>query len=604
MRPILRRWPAVLLLLSVPAATAAGPTVFAPATPESQGLDPAALKSLAESIRGYVEQDTVVGAELAVIKNRRLVFHEAFGMRDREDGVAWEKNTLCNIRSMSKCLTGAAAQVLIDQQKLGLDDPVARYLPSFDNDKSGAITVEHLLTHRSGLPLTMLEEMYGEYGSLREIADLAGARGPDFEPGTDFQYSDTGSDVLGAVIEVVAGRPLEAFVRETLLDPLGMDDTLVYHDPEDPHRERVPPLYVGAPHNWIRFWTPEDDPFYPFEAGSQSLYSTPLDYARFLAMCMDGGRLGDTRVLSSEAVARMLTPVSEMPLPVGFPDADVRYGQMMILYADASSGRLTAFGHNGSDGTWATAWPDRDLMVLYFTQSRGQATGTRLEAQIDRLLLHPEREGEAAVAEVAAEYAPYLGVYVANFVQHNNEEFTVKVVNGHLAVDVPSQIVYELRDPDENGRWLFALTDQVAVTFERDDAGTVDCMVISQGGMTFHVPRKGSARAAALAAARVVRKADVEDLIGTYYHPERETNVHVVWKDDRLWLIVPGLPDLELMPPDADGRRALRLQPNVGLSFERGDDGTIVSMTRWVGDESLVMPRLEVDLEAPVPDET
>jgi hypothetical protein len=128
-------------------------------------------------------------------------------------------------------------------------------------------------------------------------------------------------------------------------------------------------------------------------------------------------------------------------------------------------------------------------------------------------------------------------------------------------------------------------------------------MVITQGGMTFHVPRKGSARAAAMAEALVVKKADVEPLIGTYYHPERETNIHVVWRDERLWLIVPGLPDLELMPPDANGRRALRLQPNVLLSFERGDDGEIVSMTRWVGGESLVMPRVEIDLEAPVPDE-
>jgi CubicO group peptidase (beta-lactamase class C family) len=601
MRPILRSWPVAVMFVSLLAAPAPAETAFPPATPESQGMDPAALEALADAIRGYVEQDTVVGAELAVIKNRRLVFHEAYGMRDREEAVAWEKDTLCNIRSMSKCLTGAAAQILIDDLQLGLDDPVAQYLPSFDNEKSWAITVEHLLTHRSGLPLTMLEKMYGEYGSLREIADMAGARGPDFEPGTDFMYSDTGSEVLGAVIEVVAEQSLESFVRENLLEPLGMNDTFVYHDPDDPRRERVAPLYGGAQNSWFRFWTPDDDPLYPFQAGSQSLHSTPRDYARFLAMCMDGGRVGHTQVLSSEAVARMLTPVSELNMPVGYPDQDLRYGQMMILYADASSGRLTAFGHNGSDGTWAIAWPDRDLMLLYFTQSRGQATGTRLEAEIDRLLLNPGREVEAVV--VAPEHEPYLGVYVANYGQHVDEEFTVKVVNGNLAIDVPSQVVYELRGPDENGRWVFAITDEVAVTFERDADGAVDLMVITQGGMTFHVPRQDTPRAAAMAAALVVKHADVAHLIGTYYHPERETNIHVVWKEDRLWLIVPGLPDLELMPPDEQGRRALRLQPIVLLSFEQGDDGAIASMTRWVNDESLVMPRVEVDLEAPVSDE-
>jgi CubicO group peptidase (beta-lactamase class C family) len=230
MNPFTRYWPATILVTTVLAAQASAGTDFRPATPGSQGMSSEALEALAGLIRGYVEQDTVVGAELVVIKNRRLVFHEAFGHRDREDGFHWTKNTICNIRSMSKCLTGAAAQILIDEGKLGLDDAVAKYLPSFDNDKSRAITIRHLLTHRSGLPLTIMDKMFGEYESLRRIADLAGERGPDFEPGSDFQYSDTGSDVLGAVIEVAAEQTLQAYMKEHLLKPLRMRDTLVYNE--------------------------------------------------------------------------------------------------------------------------------------------------------------------------------------------------------------------------------------------------------------------------------------------------------------------------------------------------------------------------------------
>ncbi|MHC4787307.1 MAG: serine hydrolase domain-containing protein, partial [Planctomycetota bacterium] len=439
MNPFTRYWPATILVTTVLAAQASAGTDFRPATPGSQGMSSEALEALAGLIRGYVEQDTVVGAELVVIKNRRLVFHEAFGHRDREDGFHWTKNTICNIRSMSKCLTGAAAQILIDEGKLGLDDAVAKYLPSFDNDKSRAITIRHLLTHRSGLPLTIMDKMFGEYESLRRIADLAGERGPDFEPGSDFQYSDTGSDVLGAVIEVAAEQTLQAYMKERLLKPLQMRDTLVYNDPNDARRGRIASMYGGAQGNWMRFWNPDDDPFYPYAAGSQSLHSTPLDYAKFLAMWMDGGLAGNSQVLSPKAVDRMLTPVSELAQPTGFPDTRVLYGQMAILYADegtSAEAEPFAFGHNGSDGTWAYAWPDHDLMLLYFTQSRGQATGTRLEEVIDRLLINPG--GPAPESEVPEMYKPYLGIYLANFGAFNNEEFTVKVRNGHLAVDIPS----------------------------------------------------------------------------------------------------------------------------------------------------------------------
>jgi CubicO group peptidase (beta-lactamase class C family) len=594
MNPFSRNWPAMILVTTAFAAPAAAGPAFPPATPESQGMSSEALEAIADIIRGYVEKDTIVGAELAVIKNRRLVFHEGFGLRDQEQEVPWSKNTICNIRSMSKCLTGAAAHVLIDEGKLGLHERVAEYLPSFDNDKSRAITVYHLLTHRSGLPLTMMERMYDGYDSLRVIADMAGERGPEFEPGSEFQYSDTGSDVLGAVIEVAAGQTLQSFIEERLLVPLRMDDTFTYNDPQDPRRGRIATMYGGAQGNWMRFWGPDDDPFYPYAAGSQSLHSTPLDYAKFLAMWMDGGKAAGTQVLSARAVERMLKPVSDIPLPTGFPDMQLLYGQMAILYADVSATEdagPTAIGHNGSDGTWAYAWPQRDLMILYYTQSRGQGTGTRLEETIDRLLLNPGQQ--RAESEIPAMYKPYLGVYLANFSAFNNEEFTVKVVNGHLAVDIPSQLVFELRDPDEAGRWVFAVADEIAVSFERGDDGRAVLMQIHQAGYVFDVPRKGSALAEKMADAREIDEEIAGRLVGWYYHPERDTNVEVVWRDNRIWLIVPQVPDLELLPPNEQGRWAIKLDPNVLLSFDKGDDGEIVSITRWVGDTELVWPRVE-----------
>ncbi len=103
---------------------------------------------------------------------------------------------------------------------------------------------------------------------------------------------------------------------------------------------------------------------------------------------------------------------SDMRFPTGFYNLDVYYGQMSVLYTDNDGGEVVVIGHSGSDGTYGWAWPEHDLIVLFFTQSRGGASGITLESEIDRLFLHPELEEINARAR--EQYAPYLGTYVAN----------------------------------------------------------------------------------------------------------------------------------------------------------------------------------------------
>jgi CubicO group peptidase (beta-lactamase class C family) len=209
-----------------------------------------------------------------------------------------------------------------------------------------------------------------------------------------------------------------------------------------------------------------------------------MDYARFLAMWMDGGTaLDGQRVLSKEAVARTLTPVSVMTslgsdtrMPSGFPSLQVYYGEMSLLYVSADAPdtrRPTVIGHSGSDGTWAWAWPDLDVMVLYFTQSRGGLSGIRLETVIDRIIVHPGLE-----PEIPEKYLPYLGTYITS----DNVEFTVLVHNGHLAVDIPILFILELKEPDARGRWYLVLTNDISVSFDRDETGTVTGMRYYEAG--------------------------------------------------------------------------------------------------------------------------
>src|SRR5262249_4655372 len=135
---------AILLSVLGSVASAQEPRAFPPATPESQGIPTASVRQLADEVNGYVKAGTIVGGELLVIKNRQTILHEAFGDRDREDKRPMVPNTIFNVRSMTKPLTGVAVQMLADAGKISLDDPVAKYLPGFDNDKSRAIIVKQL----------------------------------------------------------------------------------------------------------------------------------------------------------------------------------------------------------------------------------------------------------------------------------------------------------------------------------------------------------------------------------------------------------------------------------------------------------------------------
>ena len=565
---------------------------FSFASPESQDMDPEALAELVEIVSVYVEDEKVVGAELAVIKNREIVLHEAFGWKDKDDGLALETDSLYNIRSMTKPITGMAIQMLVDEGKLALDDRVADYLPSFDNERSGEITVEQLLSHRSGLPLSTVITGLGEIDSLRALADDAGEKGPEIEPGSYFHYSDTGSDVLGALVEEISGMPLGEFWQERIFDPLAMADTISMIEEDDPRVGRIASGYYGSTGDWSRYWGQEDELIFPFTMGSQSVYSTILDYARFLALWMDGGQMDGQQQLSSEAVERALTPVVASNLPGGFPGLRLDYGQQWIVYvpegAPEGEDEMMLFGHSGSDGTWAWAWPEQDLMVFYFTQSRGQGSGVGLEGELDRLLIHPDQE----VVAIPEELKPYLGVYTALSGPLMNKEFEVLVQNGKLAVNLPEQIVVALQEPDEENLWRLTIDPSIAVSFVQNGAGEVVALNWHQAGQVFEVPRGEAPEEEPL------DEASVQKYLGFYTRPEEEDTepVEILIHNDHLGVKMPEVAVvLELYPPDEDGRWAIRLNPAVTISFQEDKDGEVVSFTSHSPEGDFVRPRVDSD---------
>src|SRR5262249_46300242 len=152
---------------------------------------------------------------------------------------------------------------------------------------------------------------------------------------------------------------------------------------------RVSSNHAGAPGLWHRYWDHEEKPYFPFFLGAASLYSTTSDYARFLTLWLDRGRAGGRRLLSEAAVERalrpakpMLSPGGETPFATGLSPRRPYSGQHWTVYpppAPNADGGLPVFGHGGSDGTLALAFPEHDLLALFFTQSRGGTSAFRFE---------------------------------------------------------------------------------------------------------------------------------------------------------------------------------------------------------------------------------
>ena len=450
---------------------------FPAASPTECNLSADAIDLLAEHIGQIVASDSVVGAEVHVIKDRKTVFHQAYGWADRDDHRRLEIDSIYCVRSMTKPLVGTAIQMLIDDGMLSLDQRVAEILSEFDLPAKRAITIQHLLTHTSGLPMSTIGRPLAEYQSLRDVAIEAAEAALEFKPGTSFQYSDAGSDTLGAIVAAVSGMPAEKFIADRIVQPLDMQDTLMLIGGNDPRERRIPSAYSGGAGNWQRHWRPSERPMFPFFLTSQSLYCTTTDYARFLALWMDGGVSNGQALLSQDAVQRALAPgwrISEYP--TGFEHRVPTYGQQWMVYKNEDADPSIIFGHGGSDGTHAWVWPQEDLIVLFFTQSRGTLAGVELESAIDRLLIKKDIAGfrRDMLAKAAAQksFKRYEGIYWDEDV--DTDYYVVAVDDDRLVLERPGRFRAVVSPQADEGKFASAAgVIKIAFDLETDPSSVM-----------------------------------------------------------------------------------------------------------------------------------
>ena len=388
----------VLFTAFVHAQPMAVPKKAAPSLAEDR------LARIDRLLQQYVDQNKIGGAVALVLRDGKPAYQRAFGWSDKEANRRMTTNTIFRIASQTKAITSAAVLALVEEGKIGLDQPVSRFIPTFSKTTvaiqsdsglktvpaKGPITIKQLLTHTAGI----------SYGTQPHVRDLYAAKGLGPSAGNGWYTADKeepicetmerlgtlpftaqpgeayvygyNTDILGCVVEKASGMSLDEFIRARITGPLGMKDTRFFIPPAE--RDRLATVYSSGSDGLI-VRAPEgpkgqghyiEGPRKSFSGGA-GLTSTARDYARFLEMTRNGGTLDGVRILGSRTVELMTTNQSGTlhstegrGFGLGFQTID-RYG------ASGMAG-VGAFGWSGAYGTTYQVDPQSHLVIVLMIQ--------------------------------------------------------------------------------------------------------------------------------------------------------------------------------------------------------------------------------------------
>jgi CubicO group peptidase (beta-lactamase class C family) len=365
-------------------------------SPEALGLSASRLERVPAMLGREVDARRYSGAVWLVARDGSIAAHGAVGWSNVQGRMAMGEDTVFRLFSMSKLVTTVTALTLLEEGRIGLDDPVERYLPELANRKvltggtadapllepaNGPITIRELLTHTSGLtyefsaaePLRTIwarAHMWSS-ASLRDFVGRVAALPLAHQPGAHWTYG-VNTDVLGAVIEVVTGQDLETAMRRRVLDPLGMGHTTFR--PGADTLPRLAIVYHRTPGGALE----EDAELTArgttaFPSGGGGLLSTLADCARFGQMLLNGGELGGVRVLSRKTVELMTSDqiAGLTAMPGSWKPPAFGFG-VRVRTADAGSagalGSPGEFGWEGAACTYMSADPKERLLLIVLLQ--------------------------------------------------------------------------------------------------------------------------------------------------------------------------------------------------------------------------------------------
>ena len=538
------------------------------------------LEHLVEKLEAKRVEHHIPGMSLAVVLDDETVLVHSFGHSNIEIGQPVTDNSLFSIGSVTKSFTAAAVAALVDDGTMQWDAPITDYLPAFvlpvepteDEPNDSDVLIRDLLSHQTGftrMHFLAVNNALSPEETLRTaiIAEPWGV----FR--SEFLYNNVQYLAAGYAAGKVAGSDWNTLVEERLFSPIGMDSTYTswHRAPKDQQ------VIMGYQ------WEEDTEEYDAFQlrtidniGPAGSIISTASDMARWVRFHLNRGEIDGKQIITSEQHAELWK--SQFEIAPG-----ISYGFGWMLHEQEGAYVVEHGGNVHGGSALLTMYPDENLgFVLLMNVSASPLQQESASIVRSSMLGDISSDGVAAI-----DLTPYLGKFVGDFASFNGDIFTVQDKNGVLAVDVPGQMLYELKPPDEEDKWYFAITDQVAISFEKDDEGRVVGMRFHQAGMTFELPREG------VEIEPDIPLVELERYLGAYHCISSDTTAIFIIKNNRLAADWPKQMVYELFPPTEEGDWVFRVTDTIRLRFTEDDQRRVTGFVYAQGDTTLLFGRVD-----------
>ncbi len=526
----------------------------------------ARLEAMTAKLDKRREEVHVPGLSIAIIKNDKIIFTRGLGFVDLEAKRPAEPSTVYMVGSSTKAFTATLVGMMVDEGRMSWDEPAATHLPGFrlkNDELNSKLTIRDMLSHRSGITRTDMAWAGGKASRADVIAALGQAEPKDpFR--TKFNYNNPMFLAAGTAAANAAGTNWDAMLKERIFTPLGMISSSSTHEAllADPH--------AAKGYKWN-----EDEKKYEFVPARNLDNVAPCGAINSDVLQMSNWvrfQLGRGTFEGKELVKRAtIEETWKKTITVG---GGVDYGMGWFLRTWNGHREID---HGGNIDGYCSALaflPDDGVGFVMLANVNVSPLQSEAMPMVFEALFPPAVSADAN-AVPPDKLAEYAGAYQFDA---KNMKMTALIKDNKLFLDVPGQTAYELKWPDADGKWAFALTDTIKVKFNRNEAGKVETMTMYQAGLEFVMPKDG-VTIIAKPDPNAIPVADLQKYVGEY----RLEAAKLVWtakvKNDKLVLDVPGEMVYDLKWPDAAGKWMFAVKPDIQVSFQTGESGAITSLT-------------------------
>jgi CubicO group peptidase (beta-lactamase class C family) len=540
----------LIVMLTLPAYALSEPTDLA-----------LKVEQLANELEAKRLEHHIPGMAIAVVKDDEIIMAQGFGVMDLQKNTPVTAETLFSIGSSSKAFTATMMGMLVDQKKLAWDGLVSDQLPAYQfkvEDKILPITYRDMLSHRTGYTRNDLLWANGQ-ASRDLILKTAVKAEPVDEFRKNFYYNNVMFLAAGEAMAAVTGKNWDTLLNELILKPLGMNSTTSIHEDAIAHAK------IALGYQWND--ATEHHDLLPRRnlnnvAPAGGIYSNVNDMAQWVRFQLNQGKVKQQQLISQNQLQQTHEPQIQMT-------AGVDYGLGWMLRQWQNQKVIEHGGNIDGYGAQVALLPDSNLGFVLLTN----ITATPLQQASMPLVwehLADKQATEQTTASPQLDYQEFTGEYHANFGPFKDAMFTFLIKeDGKPAVDVPGQMVYELVDPDETGKWFFKMTNTISVSFDRSEGGGIAAMRMQQNGMNFELPRKG------YEIPSEVEPGTFDEFLGLYDSKLLNGQIKALVQNQRLTLDVPNQMAFELHLPDEDGFRQFRIKADTSVKFIRNEAGVV-----------------------------